>query len=154
MPYSFDFELLRKYWIERPAVYHHTMPILQWYALYEALKLTLEEGLEARWARHAAAGAHLQTGLRERGFDLLADPSCQLPQLSAVRVPEGVDGKAVQAELLNEHGIEVGGGLGPTAPPIWRLGLMGTNANIATADRLLEAFDTVVTPNLTLTGAR
>ena len=75
MPYSFDFELLRKYWIDRPAVYHHTMPILQWYALYEALKLTLEEGLEARWARHAAAGTHLQTGLRERGFDLLADPS-------------------------------------------------------------------------------
>ena len=154
VPYSFDFDLLRKYWIERPAVYHHTMPILQWYALYEALKLTLEEGLETRWARHAAAGAHLQTGLRERGFDLLADPSCQLPQLSAVRVPEGVDGKAVQAELLNEHGIEVGGGLGPAAPPIWRLGLMGTNANIATADRLLEAFDAVVTPNLTLTGAR
>ena len=48
----------------------------------------------------------------------------------------------------------MGGGLGPTAPPIWRLGLMGTNANIATADRLLEAFDAVVTPNLTLTGAR
>ena len=144
MPYSFDFELLRKYWIERPAVYHHTMPILQWYALYEGLKLALEEGLEARWARHAEAGAHLQTGLRERGFELLADPACQLPQLSAVKVPEGIDGKAVQATLLNDHNIEVGGGLGPTAPPIWRLGLMGTNANIATADRLLAAFDAVV----------
>jgi alanine-glyoxylate transaminase/serine-glyoxylate transaminase/serine-pyruvate transaminase len=144
VPYSFDFELLRKYWIDRPAVYHHTVPILQYYALYEALRLTLEEGLENRWHRHAAAGAHLQTGLRARGFDLLADPAYQLPQLTAVRVPEGIDGKAIQARLLEEQGIEVGGGLGPTAPPIWRVGLMGTNANIETADRLLEAFDTVV----------
>ncbi len=145
--YSFDFTLLRKYWIDRPAVYHHTMPILQYYALYEAVRLTLEEGLEARWARHAAAGEHFQAGMRERGFDLLADPAHQLPQLTAVRVPEGIDGKAVQARLLNEQNIEVGGGLGPTAPPIWRVGLMGTNANIETADRLLEAFDSVVSPD-------
>ncbi len=144
--YSFDFELLRKYWIDRPAVYHHTMPILQYYALHEALRLTLEEGLENRWARHAAAGEHFQAGMRERGFDLLADPEYQLPQLTAVRVPEGIDGKAIQAQLLAEQNIEVGGGLGPTAPPIWRVGLMGTNANIETADRLLEAFDSVVQP--------
>ena len=146
VPYSFDFDLLRKYWVDRPAVYHHTMPILQYYALHEALRLTLEEGLENRWQRHAAAGAHLQTGLRARGFDLLADPAYQLPQLTAVMVPDGIDGKAVQARLLEEQGIEVGGGLGPTAPPIWRVGLMGTNATIETADRLLEAFDSVVTP--------
>jgi alanine-glyoxylate transaminase / serine-glyoxylate transaminase / serine-pyruvate transaminase len=144
MPFSFDFELLRAYWIDRPAAYHHTVPILQYYALHEALRLALEEGLEARHARHAQAGGHLQAGLRERGFELLADPAVQLPQLSAVRVPEGVDGKAVQAQLLAEHGIEVGGGLGPSAPPIWRVGMMGTNATVETADRLLEVFDTVV----------
>ena len=48
--FSFDIELLRKYWIERPITYHHTMPILQYYALYEGIRLALEEGLEARWA--------------------------------------------------------------------------------------------------------
>lgn len=144
VPYSFDFELLRRYWIERPAVYHHTVPVLSYYALHEAVRLALEEGLEARFARHAEAGAHLQQTLREWGFELLADPEHQLPQLTAVRVPDGIDGKTVQAEMLDRHGIEIGGGLGPSAPPIWRLGLMGTNATIETADRLLEAFDSVV----------
>jgi len=143
-PFAFDFELLRRYWVERPAVYHHTMPILSYYALHEALRLVLEEGLEERWERHAEAGGYLQAGLRERGFELLAEPELQLPQLSAVRVPRGVDGPAVQARLLAEHGIEVGGGLGPGSPPIWRIGMMGTNATTETADRVLEGLDAMV----------
>ena len=146
VPFSFDFELLAKYWIERPATYHHTTPNIQYYALYEGLRLALEEGLEARWQRHLDAGTHLQNGIRERGYELLADDELQLPQLSAVRVPEGVDGKEIQSRLLREHNIEVGGGLGPDAPPIWRIGMMGTNAHRETADRLLAAFDDVLVP--------
>jgi alanine-glyoxylate transaminase/serine-glyoxylate transaminase/serine-pyruvate transaminase len=144
--FSFDFEELARYWIERPVVYHHTVPSLQYYALYEGIRLALDEGLEQRWARHADAGSYFQEQMRQRGYEMLADLDVQLPQLSAVSVPEGVDGKAIQTRLLREHSIEVGGGLGPDAPPIWRVGLMGTNANRATADRLLEAFDAVLTP--------
>ena len=144
VPFSFDFEQLARYWVGRPAVYHHTTPNTQYYALYEGLRLALEEGLEARWARHAEAGAHLQAGLADRGYRLLADPEVQLAQLSAVCVPDGVDGKEVQMRLLREHNIEVGGGLGPDAPDIWRIGMMGTNAHTETADRLLEAFDAVL----------
>jgi alanine-glyoxylate transaminase / serine-glyoxylate transaminase / serine-pyruvate transaminase len=146
VPFSFDFQELARYWIDRPATYHHTTPNIQYYALYEGLRLALEEGLEARWQRHLNAGSHLQAGLRERGYELLADPELQLPQLSAVCVPEGVDGKEIQMRLLREHNIEVGGGLGPDAPDIWRIGMMGTNAHRETADRLLEAFDSVLTP--------
>ena len=40
----------------------------------------------------------------------------------AIKVPEGIDGKEIQTRILREHGIEVGGGLGPKAPPIWRVG--------------------------------
>jgi alanine-glyoxylate transaminase/serine-glyoxylate transaminase/serine-pyruvate transaminase len=65
-----------------------------------------------------------------------------------VRVPDGIDGRAVQARLLAEHGIEVGGGLGPDAPPIWRIGLMGRNATVATATRVLTALDAVLEPAL------
>jgi alanine-glyoxylate transaminase / serine-glyoxylate transaminase / serine-pyruvate transaminase len=144
--FSFDFEELARYWIDRPPTYHHTTPNLQYYALYEGVRLALEEGLETRWRRHAEAGAHFQAQMRERGYEMLADPDVQLAQLSAVKVPAGVDGKEIQLRLLREHGIEVGGGLGPDAPPIWRVGLMGTNANVETADRLLEAFDGVLTP--------
>ena len=142
--FSFDIELLRKYWIERPITYHHTMPILQYYALYEGIRLALEEGLEARWARHEDAGRYFQQQMRDRGYTFLSDPEHQLWELSAIDVPEGVDGKEVQTRILREFGIEVGGGLGPTAPPIWRVGLMGVNANRETADRVIAAFDAVL----------
>jgi alanine-glyoxylate transaminase/serine-glyoxylate transaminase/serine-pyruvate transaminase len=61
-----------------------------------------------------------------------------------VRVPEGVDGKRVQQRMLSEHGIEIGGGLGPAAPAMWRIGLMGHNANAETADRVVAALDAVL----------
>jgi alanine-glyoxylate transaminase/serine-glyoxylate transaminase/serine-pyruvate transaminase len=143
VPFSFDFELLRKYWCERPPTYHHTAPILHIYALYEVLRETLIEGTVERCDRHVAAGAHLQRRVRDAGLRLLAEPDHQLPQLSAVLVPDGVDGKAVQSELLVEHGIEVGGGL-PGAPPMWRIGLMGPNATTQTADRVFDALVTVL----------
>ena len=74
VPYYYDFEELSKYWIDRPITYHHTMPILQYYALYTGVRLALEEGLEARWARNADAGRYFQDEIRTRGFELLADP--------------------------------------------------------------------------------
>ena len=144
VPFSFDLQLLEDYWVKRPATYHHTAPILSIYALHEALRSTLEEGLEQRWERHSRAGSHLQQELRSRGLELLADPERQLAQLTAVRVPEGVDAKRVQQRMLREHGIEIGGGLGPAAPDMWRIGLMGTNATVETADRVVAALDGVL----------
>jgi alanine-glyoxylate transaminase/serine-glyoxylate transaminase/serine-pyruvate transaminase len=144
VPYSFDLQLLEAYWVHRPAVYHHTAPILHIYALHEALREVGLEGLEARWRRHADAGAFLHAGLARRGFELLAGPDDQLAPLTAVRVPEGVDGRRVQSRLLRDHGIEIGGGLGPSAPPIWRIGLMGYNARVEVAERVLDALDAVL----------
>jgi alanine-glyoxylate transaminase/serine-glyoxylate transaminase/serine-pyruvate transaminase len=144
VPYYYDFEELSKYWIDRPVTYHHTMPILAYYALYTGVRLALEEGLENRWARNADAGRYFQDEMRGRGFEMLADPDRQLAELTAVKVPEGVDGKEIQTRFLREHGIEIGGGLGPKAPPIWRVGLMGVNANRQTADRVLAAFDSLL----------
>ncbi len=144
VPFSFDLLLLERYWVERPVTYHHTAPILAIYALHEALRGVLREGLEARWDRHAAAAAHLCEALESRRLELLADPEHRLAPLTAVRVPEGVDGKAVQGRMLREHGIEIGGGLGPDAPAMWRIGLMGQNASVETADRVLEALDAVL----------
>jgi alanine-glyoxylate transaminase / serine-glyoxylate transaminase / serine-pyruvate transaminase len=144
VPFSLDLELLRRYWVERPAVYHHTAPILSIYALHEALRQVLEEGLEARWERHERAGRHLQRELQARGLELVADPAHQLAPLTAVRVPAGVEGREVQSRLLREHGIEVGGGLGPAAPAMWRVGLLGANASVDTAERVLAAMDAVL----------
>jgi len=144
VPFTFDLDLLRKYWIDRPITYHHTAPILHIYALHEALRGVLDEGLENRFQRHADAGGYLQEQVRSRGLALLADPDYQLAQLTAVCVPEGVDGKDVQARVLKDHDVEIGGGLGPDAPPIWRLGLMGHNARRDAADQVLAALDAVL----------
>ncbi|HEX6651746.1 MAG TPA: aminotransferase class V-fold PLP-dependent enzyme [Thermoleophilaceae bacterium] len=144
VPFSFDLLLLERYWIDRPVTYHHTAPILGIYALHEALRSVLTEGLEARWQRHADAAQHLQAAVESRGLELLADADHRLAPLTAVRVPAGVDGKAVQTRILREHGIEIGGGLGPDAPAMWRIGLMGRNASMETADRVLDALDAVL----------
>ena len=82
--------------------------------------------------------------MESRGLELLADPEHRLAPLTAVRVPEGMDGKAVQGRMLREHGIEIGGGLGPDAPAMWRIGLMGRNATVQTAERVLAALDAVL----------
>jgi alanine-glyoxylate transaminase / serine-glyoxylate transaminase / serine-pyruvate transaminase len=142
--YSLDLALLRDYWVTRPPAYHHTAPVLHIYALHAALRDVAGEGLSARWERHATAGAALREGLRTRGLELLTDPEHQLPQLTAVLVPEGVDAKRVQTALLREHGIEIGGGLGPSAPSMWRIGLMGHNATVDVAERILAALDAVL----------
>lgn len=152
VPFSFDLLMLERYWTERPAAYHHTAPILSIYALHEALCRVLNEGLEQRWARHAEAAAYLRAELAARELQLLADPEHQLAPLTAVRVPEGTDGDAVQKRILREHGVEVGGGLGPAAPPMWRIGLMGRNATPETADRVLAALDAARAEEGTLAG--
>ena len=144
VPFSLDLLLLEQYWGQRPVVYHHTAPILHIYALHEALRALLDEGLEQRWERHAAAGGLVQERLRDDGFELIADPDHQLAPLTAVRVPEGIDGKATQGRMLREHGIEIGGGLGPAAPPMWRIGMMGPNATTQTAERVVSALGAVL----------
>jgi alanine-glyoxylate transaminase / serine-glyoxylate transaminase / serine-pyruvate transaminase len=153
VPFSLDIEQLRMYWVDRPAAYHHTVPVLHIYALHEALRLALMEGLDRRWNRHRVAGAYLQRGVQALGLELLATPRHQLAPLTAVRVPDDVDGKAVQHQLLRDHGIEVGGGLGPLAPAMWRIGLMGPNASQETADVVLTAFEDVLSDEPVLAAA-
>jgi alanine-glyoxylate transaminase / serine-glyoxylate transaminase / serine-pyruvate transaminase len=144
VPFSLDLQLLRAYFVDRPAAYHHTAPILHVYALHEVLRQTLEEGVEQRWERHEAAGRRFAARAEEAGLEVLADAGHRLAPLTAVRVPEGIDGKDVQRRLLAERGLEVGGGLGAATPPIWRIGLMGPNAKEDTADEVLAALTAVL----------
>ena len=98
------------------------------YALREGLRLVLEEGLEARFARHVRNYQALRAGLTALGLKYIADERCQLPQLNAVNLPGGVDEAAGRKRLLTEFGIEVGGGLGEFKGKAWRIGLMGYNS--------------------------
>lgn len=124
--------------------YHHTAPISMVYALHAGLGVLLEEGLEAAHARHAEVGFSLQRALQERGFELFAAEGYRLPQLTSVRVPEGVDEAKVRARLLDEFNIEIGGGLGELAGKGWRIGLMGHTARPRNVGALLSALDAIL----------
>ena len=134
-----DVNLLANYWGEGARVYHHTAPITMNYALHEALRLVIEEGMENRWARHEANHQRLRDGLAELGLGIVSQEGHQLWQLNAVTVPEGIDEAGVRAALLNEHGIEIGPGLGPLAGKVWRIGLMGHSSNEENVNRVLAA---------------
>ena len=123
-----DMSLLEAYWDGRRA-YHHTAPISMIYALHQALSLVLEEGLEARWARHERNGRALQAGLEGLGLVLHADPGYRLPVLTTVRIPDGVNDAEVRGALLKRNNIEIGGGLGDLRAKVWRIGLMGESSS-------------------------
>ncbi len=138
-----DVNLLASYWGQE-RVYHHTAPITMNYALHEALRLVLLEGLEARWQRHQQNHELLKKGLSELGLSIGSQPGHQLWQLNAVTVPEGADEAGVRKGLLNDFGIEVGAGLGPMKGKIWRIGLMGETSKPENVHRVLAALKTLL----------
>jgi alanine-glyoxylate transaminase/serine-glyoxylate transaminase/serine-pyruvate transaminase len=141
----FDVGMIGKYTTAGQArTYHHTAPISMVFALHGGLGAVLDEGLEAAWARHAACGSALQAGLEKLGFRLFAADGHRLPQLSSAWVPDGIDEAAVRRRLLDDHGIEVGGGLGPVAGKVWRIGCMGHTARQRNVTLLLGALEEVL----------
>lgn len=138
-----DLSLVADYWTEGKRAYHHTAPVSMLYALREALRLVVEEGLEARWARHRLHSAALMAGLARLGLEPFAREGHRLPTLNCVGVPPHVDEAGVRKALLNEFGIEIGGGLGPAQGKVWRIGLMGESATRANVLTLLSALEEI-----------
>ncbi|NES82185.1 MAG: alanine--glyoxylate aminotransferase family protein [Moorea sp. SIO2B7] len=138
-----DMSMLTKYW-GNERTYHHTAPINMNYALREALRIVAEEGLEARWKRHQANAELLWEGLADLGLVCHVEEEFRLPTLTTVRIPEGVDGKAVSGKLLGDYNIEVAGGLGELGGKVWRIGLMGYNSRPENVLILLEALKRVL----------
>ncbi|MBM5826739.1 MAG: aminotransferase class V-fold PLP-dependent enzyme, partial [Cyanobacteria bacterium M_surface_7_m2_040] len=135
-----DVTLLNQYW-GSDRVYHHTAPVNMNFGMREALRLLAEEGLEAAWNRHRSNAERLWAGLERLGLVLHVPEALRLPTLTTVRIPEGVDGKAFSLHLLNQHGIELGGGLGALAGKVWRIGLMGYNSRAENVDLLLNLLE-------------
>jgi alanine-glyoxylate transaminase/serine-glyoxylate transaminase/serine-pyruvate transaminase len=142
-----DLNLLFQYWGDeggaKQRAFHHTAPVSSIFAFHEALRLALEEGMESRWQRHAAAHQHFIQGLERLGLSLFTPESHRLPMLNVINIPQGADDAAVRGELL-KRGIEISGGFGPLKGKTWRVGLMGNNANKERIDRLLQALGEVL----------
>jgi len=125
-----DLNLLTSYWGPgAKRAYHHTAPINMLYALHEALLILKKEGLRNAWSRHEANHQKLRAGLETMGLEFYVEPQYRLPQLNAVKVPQGVDEAAVRGFLLNQYNLEIGAGLGTLAGKIWRIGLMGASSS-------------------------
>jgi alanine-glyoxylate transaminase/serine-glyoxylate transaminase/serine-pyruvate transaminase len=140
--FYFDLSLLEDYWLRRK--YHHTMSSTLVYALYEALSIVEEEGLDKRWARHERNYRTLVAALAPLGLTMLPAEADRLWTLNAVRVPDGVDEAAVRMHLLDEFNIEIGAGLGPLAGKIWRVGLMGASSQPRLILLLRGAFESAL----------
>ena len=137
----FDLTTAMNYW-GKDRLYHHTPPISLIFALREAMRLVMEEGLEARWERHRINQLALIAGLEAMGLKFLVDnPADRLPTVTAVMIPGGVDDAKVRNQLLDEFNIEIAGGFGAVKGKIWRVGLMGYCSQKANVLLFLAAFE-------------
>ncbi len=136
-----DLTMVRDYWGASRS-YHHTAPINMTYALREALAAALEEGLETRFARHALNHRALRAGLEAMGISYI--PEHSLTTLNCISIPEGADDAKVRGRLLNEYGLEIGGGLGPMKGKAWRIGLMGDSSSRRHVTLCLSALESIL----------
>lgn len=140
-----DFGLVINYWGGgAKRAYHHTAPVNALYGLHEALTILHEEGLEHSWSRHRQHHLALARGLEALGLSYLVPADERLPQLNAVRLPDGLEEDRLRRRLLDEHGLEIGAGLGEFAGKIWRIGLMGQSCSAGHVERCLGALGQVL----------
>jgi len=133
-----DLSMIEKYWgSER--VYHHTAPISMNYALHEALRVVLEEGLEASWQRHRQVHEVFIREMRKLELEPAVAEAIRAPMINAIRIPEGVDDASVRQRLYDECNIEIGAGLGPLKGKVWRVGLMGHGARVENVELLAKS---------------
>ena len=138
----FDVSMVEKYW-GNDRVYHHTGPITMNYAIREALRIIFDEGLENRFARHKEVSLALQKGVEALGLSMFAKEGARTPTLNTISLYDGLDDGAIRKTLLNDFNIEIGGGLGPLAGKIWRVGMMGHGASQANVVYFLSALEVI-----------
>jgi alanine-glyoxylate transaminase/serine-glyoxylate transaminase/serine-pyruvate transaminase len=138
-----DLTMVGDYWGAQRK-YHHTAPVNMIYALREALRIVLEEGLEARFARHRLNHEALVAGVEGMGLQMKVPPAERLATLNLVVIPEGADDLATRRALLERFGLEIGGGLGPLAGKVWRVGLQGHSATERNVMLFLTALEAVL----------
>ncbi|MGO4347371.1 alanine--glyoxylate aminotransferase family protein [Paenibacillus sp. MCAF9] len=138
-----DLSQLQDYW--SPArLNHHTEATSMLYALREGLRLVLEEGLEARFARHREQEGALIAGLEAMGLRLYGDPACKMTVVTCIEIPAGIDGESVRSMLLDHYGIEIASSFGPLKGKIWRIGTMGYSCSKRNVLLTLGALEAVL----------
>jgi alanine-glyoxylate transaminase/serine-glyoxylate transaminase/serine-pyruvate transaminase len=138
-----DLNGLESYWGPSRS-YHHTAPISTHFALREGLRVVIEEGLAARFARHRANAELLWKGLEELDLPLLIPVGYRLPTLSTPQLSPSIEDMNVRLRLLDEFNIEIAGGFGPLKGKVWRIGLMGFSSRRENIVLLLSALESIL----------
>ena len=136
-----DMTLLENYWHGEKRSYHHTVSMSMIYALREALRVVLEEGLAVRYERHELNARALLAGAKAIGLQPAAEEGYRAPMLTTLRIPDGIDDATIRKRLISDYGIEIGAGLGIFAGKAWRIGLMGESANERNVMLVLNALE-------------
>ena len=136
-----DVTLLEEYWMGTTRKYHHTLSMSMVYALREALRVVIEEGESARYKRHERHAQALIAGAEAIGLEPAAAENHRVPMLTTLLIPDGIDDGTVRKRLIQDFGIEIGGGLGVFAGKAWRIGLMGDAANEQNVLLVLNAIE-------------
>lgn len=102
-----------------------------------------KEGLDARFARHAANNAMIHEWGARHGFENFAPEGRQSKSLTCFKTPEGFDQSTFIKTLKSEHGFAINGGYGKIKGLTFRISNMG-NETRETMQELIDAMDQVL----------
>jgi (S)-ureidoglycine-glyoxylate aminotransferase len=139
----FDLAMIFDYWGPQ-RLNHHTEATSMLYCARECARILVDEGLDQAVARHELHGRAMLHGLRGLGLEVFGDVEHRMNNVTAVLIPEGIDGDGARAAMLNDFGIEIGTSFGPLHGKVWRVGTMGYNARKDTVLTTLAALESVL----------
>ncbi len=112
-------------------------------ALNTGVQMLLQEGLDNSYTRHAMVAEYCRNGIVETGLRLFpAAQAVPSPTVTAVIVPEQISWAKFDQRLRLE-GLVTGGSYGPLAGKVFRLGHMGSQADLEIVKQSLQIIEKV-----------
>ena len=139
--FYFDVSTSMRYFETGQPPWTPALPVM--FALDLALDAIIEEGLEAIFARHRKIAGMMREGVKRLGLSLLPEDRVASDSVTAVRVPAGVDGVRLVAEMRKKHGVVTAGGQQALRGKIIRIGHMGQTA-AADIQSVIDALEEVL----------
>lgn len=135
-----DLSQIQDYWSEK-RLNHHTEATTMLYAMHEGLRIIKEEGLDERIRRHNYHEKAIVIGIKAMGLEIYGDMESKMPTVTCVCIPEGVNGDAVRATMLQQFGVEIASSFGTLNGKIWRIGNMGYSSKKENVLHVLMALE-------------
>ncbi len=120
--FYWDFKTYREFLEKGQPPY--TPPVSLVFGLDEALKMIREEGMETVWERYKRLAKATREGVKGLGLELLAKGNFS-NGVTAVKVPENIDGSELLKVLREKYGVTLAGGQERLKGKIIRIGHMG-----------------------------